>query len=169
VERIEPGKPQQNGLQERFHRTLKFDVTPRGSLRLQQRAYDLYRVEYNEERPHEALGQKPPASMYYRSSRHYPGGLERAEPPHFSHHVRLRADGSVLWNRRKVFISSALAHELVGLAPSDRGEWLVHFGPILLGRFDENKLDRRLRLTRRFVRGRDNDRPLSLSLTDLTP
>jgi putative transposase len=168
VERIEPGKPQQNGRQERFHRTLKFDVTPRGSLRLQQRAYDLYRVEYNEERPHEALGQKTPASVYHRSSRHYPRGLERAEPPHLSHHVRLRADGTLLWNRRKVFISSALAHELVGVAPSDHGEWLVHFGPILLGRFDENKLYRGLRLTRRIVRGRDNDRPLCLSLADLT-
>jgi hypothetical protein len=40
VERIEPRKPQQNGRQERFHRTLKFDVTPRASFRLQQRAYE---------------------------------------------------------------------------------------------------------------------------------
>jgi hypothetical protein len=80
-----------------------------------------------------------------------------------------RADGSLVWNRRKVFISAALAHESVGIVPSDRGEWLVHFGPILLGRFDENKLDRGLRLTRRLVRGRDNDRPLRLSLTELMP
>ena len=167
VERIEPGKPQQNGRQERFHRTLKFDVTPRGSLRLQQRAYDLYRVEYNEERPHEALGQKTPASVYYRSSRHYPRALDRPEPPHFSHHIRLRADGSLLWNRRRVFISSALAYELVGVSVSDRGEWMVNFGPILLGRFDENRLTSGLHRTRRVGRGHDDHCPLSLSLADL--
>jgi len=169
LERIEPGKPQQNGRQERFHRTLKFEVTPRGSVRLQQRAYDLYRVEYNEERPHEALGQKTPASVYYRSSRHYPRGLERAEPPPFSHHVQLHRDGSLLWNRRRVFISSALAHERLGVVPSDRGQWAVYFGPILLGRFDETRIDGGLRSARCIVRGHDDHRPLCLSLADLPP
>ena len=99
----------------------------------------------------------------------YPRGAHRAWQT-----ATERASGALsphtqVRRRRKVFISSALAHELVGVVPSDRGEWLVHFGPILLGRFDENQLDRALRLTRRIVRGRDNDRPLSLSLTDLTP
>ena len=169
VERIEPGKPQQNGRQERFHRTLKFDVTPRGSLRLQQRAYDLYRVQYNDERPHEALGQKTPASVYYRSSRQYPRGLERPEPPAFSHHVVLGRDGSLLWHHRRVFVSSALAHELVGLEPCEGSQWAVYFGPILLGRFDQARPSNGLVVRRRSLRGCDDHRPLALSLADLPP
>jgi transposase InsO family protein len=169
LERIAPGKPQQNGRQERFHRTLKLEVPPQRSLRLQQRAYDLFRAEYNEERPHEALGQKTPASIHHRSPRQYPRGLERAEPPAISHHAILRPDGSLLWHRRKIFISTALANELIGLLPSLRGGWDAYFGPILLGRFDEARLERGLVPIRRSLIGCDDQRPLTLSLADLPP
>jgi len=58
-ERIAPGKPQQNGRLERFHLTLKQRTAtpPEASLRRQQRTFDRFRKEYNEDRPHEALGQ----------------------------------------------------------------------------------------------------------------
>jgi len=44
-EMIEPGKPQQNGVHERMHRTLKQDATipPAGSLRAQHRKFDRFR------------------------------------------------------------------------------------------------------------------------------
>src|SRR5262249_55145923 len=68
LERIAPGKPQQNGRHERMHRTLKLeaalDERPQADLPAQQRAFDLWRREYNDERPHQALGNRTPASVY---------------------------------------------------------------------------------------------------------
>ena len=74
-ERIAPGHPEQNGRHERLHATLKAETLnpPKANRREQQKAFDAFRREYNEERPHEALGQRPPASVYRPSHRSYPG------------------------------------------------------------------------------------------------
>ena len=73
-ERIEPGKPEQNGRHERMHRTLKQETAspPCASLKAQQRAFDRFRKEYNEDRPHDALGGHVPADYYEPSSRRLP-------------------------------------------------------------------------------------------------
>src|SRR5262249_35530510 len=73
-ERLAPGKPQQNGRHERMHGTLKTATAapPAATLAAQQRRFNRFRREFNEERPHEALGQKPPASLYRASPRRYP-------------------------------------------------------------------------------------------------
>jgi len=149
IERIAPGKPQQNGRQERFHLTLKHDVPPQASLRAQQRACDLFRREYNEERPHEALKNAKPASVYQVSHRKYPCPLLRPADAH-PYHYQCRADrdGFIRWSRdqrRRIHISSALAHETVSLLPrTEEGRWDLYYGPILLGSIDETRLDRGL-------------------------
>ena len=63
-ERIDPGHPEQNGRLERLHRTLKAETAtpPRANHRQQRQAFDRFRRRYNTQRPHEALGQRPPAS-----------------------------------------------------------------------------------------------------------
>lgn len=73
-ERIEPGQPQQNGRHERMHRTLKLAVThpPAANQSAQQVQFDRFRVHYNEQRPHEGLGQRCPQSCYSHSTRPYP-------------------------------------------------------------------------------------------------
>jgi len=65
IERIRPGHPQQNGLHERMHLTLKREATrPAGANLLQQQAkFDVFLEEFNHERPHEALGMKFPAEV----------------------------------------------------------------------------------------------------------
>src|ERR1700689_478769 len=80
-ERIEPGKPQQNGRHERMHRTLKQATAspPAKNRRRQQERFDEFRREYNEERPHESLGQTTPASHYQPSAREYPRRLAEVE------------------------------------------------------------------------------------------
>ena len=62
-ERIKKGNPQQNGRHERMHRTLKNEALDNVAKNIneQQKCFDLFRFEYNNHRPHEALGQQPPA------------------------------------------------------------------------------------------------------------
>lgn len=155
-DRIAPGKPQQNGRQERFHRTLAELVQqPEGDVRAQQRAFDRFRYEYNQERPHEALGLKPPLSAYAPSPRRYPRPLERFEDDSYA---RLRVDryGYVRWEHTRVFISTALAYEDVFVDPDhDSGghrwevRWGHSWGHLLLGWIDERRLDRGLILPSR--------------------
>src|SRR5260370_13342295 len=111
------GNPQQNGRQERFHRTLKAETAkpPRATLRAQQRAFDFFRKEYNEDRPHEALDQKPPATAYACSPRRYPRPLERFEFDPWHPLVRVDRNGFIRWERRQVFVSTARAHEDIEL------------------------------------------------------
>lgn len=69
-ERIQPGRPQQNGRHERMHRTLKEDTTKPAALtlKLQQKKFDRFRQIFNHERPHEGINNATPASLYQRSS-----------------------------------------------------------------------------------------------------
>lgn len=108
-ERIAPAHPEQNSRHERMHRTLKDDMArPARTLRAQQRAFDRFVQEYNQERPHEALGQRPPARAYALSSRAYPARVdEPAYPAHLAVR-RVRSNGEIRWQGRKIFVSEAL-------------------------------------------------------------
>ncbi|HXD16946.1 MAG TPA: DDE-type integrase/transposase/recombinase [Vicinamibacterales bacterium] len=138
LERITPGKPQENGRHERFHRTLADAVASpaRANARAQQRAFDLFRSEYNEERPHEALGQRPPAEVYAASSRRYPCGLVQPTDVMDGHLERVDRHGAIRWGRKRVFISTALIGAYVQLEPDAGSRWAVLFGDILLGHID---------------------------------
>jgi transposase InsO family protein len=141
LERIEPGQPQQNGRHERMHRTLKEATArpPRWNLRAQQKAFDLFRKEYNEERPHEALGQKPPASWYGSSRREYPGRLEELEYPDDWQKRRVSPGGQMRWKGARVQVSHALVDQIIGLQPAGEGLWTVYFGSLELGQLDERR------------------------------
>src|SRR5690606_14299326 len=84
-ERIAPGCPQENGRHERMHRTLKAATAkpPKGNMSAQQRAFNSFRKEYNEVRPHQALqlGQCP-IDVHCASLREYPERLPTLEYPH---------------------------------------------------------------------------------------
>ncbi len=88
-ERIESGKPQQNGRHERMHRTLKQDTAkpPKADMNRQQIRFDEFRHEYNYDRPHEALDKKTPASVYEPSPRRFP---EKLREPEYDHGVEVR-------------------------------------------------------------------------------
>ncbi len=155
IEIIAPGKPQQNGRLERFHRTLGEETAspPERDLRAQQRRFDPWRREYNHERPHEALGQRRPATVYVVSRRTYPRPLVDVTTSPFEHVARIDKNGFIKWHRRNLFVSSALKHELVqfelDLDSANDGQWEVRWGPILLGRLDEHRPDRGLIVPRR--------------------
>lgn len=143
VERIEPGKPQQNGRHERFHRTLKQHTAqpPAGSLVAQQRIFEKFRREYNEHRPHEALGQCPPTQFYETSPRPYPERLPQGRAYPEDWEVRqVRPGGRMRWGGQEVNITRALAGLRVGLEPVDDGRWAVWFEDLELGIFEERTM-----------------------------
>jgi transposase InsO family protein len=141
-ELIEPGKPQQNGSHERMHRTLKDETTrpPAGNLSAQQRKFNHFRDEFNNERPHEALDQQTPASQYQPSSREMPNKIPPLEYPNRFEVRYVSANGGIRWNKHFVCVSSVCIGEHVGFEEIDNGIWNVYFGPLKLGRFDERHM-----------------------------
>lgn len=146
VERIQPGKPQQNGRQERFHRTLELEAAtpPSANARAQQRRIDIFRRVYNEERPHEALANRRPADLYVPSSSRYPRSVIPVPNSGFGHVERVERNGTIRWRRRRVFISSALYGEPVSVELDGERRWAVLYGEILLGHLLDDHLDRGL-------------------------
>ena len=140
LERIEPGCPQQNGRHERMHRTLKEATAkpPTANLSAQQRAFDRFRREYNQERPHEALQQRPPASFYSPSPRAYPERLPEpcGYPDDWQKRV-VRKGGQIKWKGQDIRLGGALWGQQIGLQPVGDGLWAVYFEHLELGIFDE--------------------------------
>ena len=143
-ERIEAGKPQQNGRHERMHRTLKRAATipPALSPQRQQHVFDEFRLEYNHERPHESLKQRTPAAIYRPSLRKMPEKLPELEyPGHFL--VNLVNHNGIIGHRgHRVYIACMLKGEKVGLEQMTEDIWEVYFGPLRLGRFDMSQTQR---------------------------
>jgi putative transposase len=134
-ERIKPGKPQQNGRLERFHLTLQQDTAspPAKTLRAQLERLRSYQRIYNQERPHQALGNEVPAARYAASPRRFDGILR--EPEYCADHEvrRVRHSGEIKWQGDMVYINTALAGEPIGLIETGDGGWSVCYGPIDLG------------------------------------
>jgi hypothetical protein len=149
LERIKPGHPEQNGRLERCHRTLKEDVPPAEDLILQRRALDEWRREYNDERPHESLGDVPPERLYRRSPRRYPRKLLKPESPPWRDACDVDNQGYIRWRKHKLFISSALAGETVELECIGNWTWQIRFLDLIIAELDDRKLDRGIRLKRK--------------------
>ena len=135
--RIEPGRPDQNGVHERMHRTLKAWITqnPRHNRRSQQRSFDEFRNEFNHVRPHESLGQKPPASAF-REYRSFPS---RVPPLEYNTNVdvrRVNANGEIKWKGDQIFISEVLIGARIGLLQVGENLQAIHLGPTRLGYLD---------------------------------
>lgn len=135
-ERIEPGHPEQNGRHERMHRTLKDETTKPAAAnrRGQQRAFDRFRREYNEQRPHEALALQTPSSVYTVSPRACPEWVPEPEYDSGFQVRRVYPHGQFFWKGQDVFLTKALAGERVGLEALDDRYWCVYFAafPIAL-------------------------------------
>ena len=138
-ERIEPGHPEQNGRHERMHRSLKESIAspPRSTLQMQQGAFNEFTYEYNFQRPHEALGQKAPASVYKPSVRPYPARVPEVEYGHGIEVRQVRHSGEIKWRGKLVYVSETLVGEPVGLQQKEEHLWVVQFGFHPLGVLDE--------------------------------
>jgi putative transposase len=140
-ERIAPGHPEQNGSHEQFHRVLKAETTrpPAPHCAAQQQRFRRFVREYNEERPHDALGNEPPATRYEASRRPFPRSLPPLEYPGHMEPRRVGTCGTISWAGAPLFIATALAGEYVALEEVDDGIWTLHFATMALARYDERQ------------------------------
>ena len=137
LERIQPGKPQENGRHERMHRTLKAETTKpaKNNILQQQERFDEFKQVYNHTRPHEALNMKTPADFYKNSHREY-NGVPEIVYDDCDEQARVSKCGSICVNRRKIFISQAFQEQPLGLIHEDEDVYSVYFMDYKLGYLD---------------------------------
>lgn len=141
-QRIHPASPQENGQHERMHRELKRETTrpAAGSLRAQQRRFAAFRTRYNDERPHEGIGDRTPTSLWRPSPRAYP---EHRTPPAYAAHLEVRrisTAGTFRLHKKQPFLSQVLQGEDIGLEEVGDGIWNIVYYSTLLGKIDERTL-----------------------------
>jgi hypothetical protein len=128
-----------------MHRDLKAQASKPAAVTLneQQMRFDAFRRHYNEERPHEALGQVTPACLWMASPRAMPDRLE--DPWYDADHEtrRVLQSGDIKWRRGRVFVSESLAGELIGVTEQGDGTHLVRFCDTDLGMIDRSGRFRR--------------------------
>jgi hypothetical protein len=134
LERGRPGCPQDNGGHERLHLDISHQLQ-RAGYEERQVAFDLWRQEFNEERPHEALGMKMPAEVYRNSERRYEGTPESLEYPGIETR-RVSRKGTIHYGKNSYFLSTALRGWDVGLKAQNRGLLEVHFAGLILGQIE---------------------------------
>jgi putative transposase len=135
LERGRPGHPQDNGAHERLHRDISLELEAvTGAHR--QAALDLWREQFNQERPHEALGMRTPAELYVASERKYHGTPAALEYRAMGSR-KVNASGKINWQGERYFLSTSLAGWNVGLQSVNEALH-VWFGRLLLGQIDSS-------------------------------
>ncbi len=132
LERGRPGHPQDNGAHERLHRDIAQELA--GGM-AQQAELDVWREEFNHERPHEALGLKCPGEVYHKSARRYVGTPEDLEYSGMEPR-KVSRDGNLRLQCGRYFIGASVAGWSVGLKALSAQQWEVWFGNLLLGWLD---------------------------------
>lgn len=135
VEFTDPGHPEQNGAHEQFHRVYKAETLspPARSPRQQGKRSELWRQQYNKERPHESLQMRVPAQVYRQSRRKLPETLQGWRYPKGWLSRLVRSKGMVSLQGQSRFVGQAFEGERIGLKACGRGVWQVYFGPLLAG------------------------------------
>lgn len=142
VEFIRPAHPQDNGAHEQMHRILKEETAtpPARTLRAQKRRIGAWIRSYNQERPHEALGQKVPARFYWPSTRQLPQRPNELKYPPDWKARRVRNRGHIKWRGRGRFVGRAFVGELVGVKSKADGRHEIYLGRQLIGLLYEQDL-----------------------------
>ncbi len=142
VEFITPGRPCENGAHEQFHRVYKAEVARHPALTLagQQRRSTKWLQQYNQDRPHEALGMEVPAKYYRRSRSPL---RDRSGPWKYSDDWAsrwVRGNGEINWKGKRRFVGEAFVGEYVGLKALRPRVWRVYFGPLLVGELHQEEV-----------------------------
>jgi hypothetical protein len=138
LERGRPAHPQDNGGHERLHRDIAAELECMGQ-GASAEALELWREQFNRERPHEALGMRCPAELYRDSARRYNGAEVQLSYPGMARRL-VDKNGMLSWNQQKVFVTRSLAGWELGLQRTEKGQLEVWFGRLLLGYLDSMDL-----------------------------
>lgn len=135
LDRIEPGRPSQNGGHERMHRDIKWELQrrPEESLIEQQQAFDTWRYEFNNIRPHEFWNQKPPAKYYVKSDIKYEGSPDLIVYPNDFIVRKVASNGVIKINTKVIPLTLALAGYEVGIKYLTKSDLEVHFDYLKIG------------------------------------
>jgi len=139
----DPGHPEQNGRHERMHRELKAEATkpPAYGFAVQQRKLDAFREEYNEVRPHHALGNLPPVCIHVTSTRPYRDCVLPWDYPYDFKVFKVCRNGAIRWGSHNwIMVSTTLIGKLIGLEELGNNIYRVFFRQKLLGYLDASSL-----------------------------
>jgi transposase InsO family protein len=154
VEFGRPAHPEDNAAHEQMHGVYQTEVAddPAVHPRAHQRRSDRWRANYNQLRPHEALGLQPPAWHYRASQRPLPKHLPIWNYPSTWCPRRVSPDGRLFWQGRQRFIGRAFGGEIIALQPQQTGVWKIFLGADLLGLLHQQDRSRSLRPARQLHR-----------------
>lgn len=154
--RIPLSSPQCNGGHERMHKDMyqKFELDPAINLYEQQKLIDVWKMEFNFERPHDALNMKKPAECYTPSPRSYDSREPEYVYPSSFRVYKVDDNGRIHWKTRQLPLTLALAHEHVGIESLGDGKIRVWYCDFCLG---ETDTDFRTRLTRSTVGSKESE------------
>jgi transposase InsO family protein len=138
LERSRPGKPQDNGAHERLHRDISQELECLGK-NINQEALDLWRHQFNYQRPHEALDMRCPGELYHNSTRKYAGGVQELLYDDMIVR-RVNDSGCIRWKERSIFISQSLSAWNIGLKSTQNQGIELWFAQLLLGHLDPSTL-----------------------------
>jgi hypothetical protein len=133
-------RPGDNAGREQFHDCYQREIVAEGGpqRRVMQRRSNRWLANYNQDRPHEALGQRTPADVYRPSHRLYPKSLSPLAYPKTWEVRRVRNRGHIKWQGRLRFIERAFVRQSVGLQPLATGLQTVYLGKLLIGHLHDH-------------------------------
>lgn len=135
LDRIRPACPYENGGHERMHKDIRFEVqaVAKGNLNHHAASLEIWRKDFNEKRPHEALNMKTPAEVYQKSTIKYNGTPDKIDYPENFIERKVNNAGYIVFNQQKFFLTTTLKGWTVGLKPKNTDQLDVHFANLNLG------------------------------------
>lgn len=124
-----------NNAHEQMHGVLKAELAVARTARAQAQQLDRWRKHYNQNRPHEAIGQRPPASVYRPHPRPLPA-LPQPRYPRAWLARRVQRNGEIALSGWHGTIGRAFGGLRVGLAPAGPQRYRVYFATLYLGLLD---------------------------------
>ncbi len=134
--------PQTQGKIERFHRSMKAELLNGRTfpdLETAAAALEEWRIRYNEERPHEALGQQYPAEVYTRSQRGYPDVIRPYEYSRDYPLIKVNNWGYLRFDRISVYIGQTMENTRLEVRPNGDNSFAVCYRNFQIGEFDADE------------------------------
>jgi transposase InsO family protein len=139
---IRPRRPQTQGKDERFHLTLKREVLARElfqDISQAQHRFDIWRDEYNNERPHEAIGLDVPSKRYRKSKREMPSTVREPEYDEGRDVRKVNYKGYISIRGHRYYLTEALAEKLIELRPVSQTHVGLYYGGFRVALIDLNE------------------------------